>query len=224
MSKNTLKISNVVVWVAAYFGIMLFYTFLDIAVWRKTFPNFSEWINIIVIMICAFGFICLLKRRYKINIFSNITPQGILLAVCCSVLFFLLLDKCLDPIFENIFPQSEQDYQESIQSLIKSPVTSLMHVCIIAPVIEEILMRGFVLGGLRNNYGIIKALLISALLFSLLHFNMVQTLSAFVCGIILGLLYIKTNSIFCCIIAHCGYNLISYITIIYPYISHAAGA
>lgn len=219
MGENTLKIGNAFKWVISYFGIMLFYTFLNVAVWRKAFPKYSEWINIIVIMICVVGFISLLKRKYEINLLSNVTPMGILLAIFCSVLFFLLLDKCLDPVFESVFPQSEQDYQETIQSLIKSPVTSLLQVCMIAPVIEEILMRGFVLGGLKNTYGVKGALFISALFFAILHFNMVQTLSAFVCGIILGLLYIKTNSIPCCIIAHCGYNLISYITMIYPYIN-----
>ena len=219
MEQNTLKISNAIIWVVAYLGIMLFYTFLDVAVWRKIFPGFSEWINIVVIVICVFGFIWLLKKQYKIDILSNITPLGIFLALLCSVLFFLLLDKCLDPIFESVFPQSEQNYQETIQSLVNSPITSLVQVCIIAPVIEEILMRGFVLGGLKIQHGVIGALLFSSLLFAILHFNMVQTLSAFVCGIILGLLYIKTNSVFCCIIAHCGYNLISYVALIYPYIN-----
>lgn len=209
--KNTLKISHAILWVAAWFGIMLFYTFLNTAIWRKAFPDYAEWINIIVIIICAVGFIYLLKSKYEINLFSNATPMGILLAIFCSILFFFLLDQCLDPIFESIFPQSEQDYQEMIQSLVKSPVTSLLQICIIAPVTEEILMRGFVLGGLKDTYGVMPALFISALLFAILHFNMVQTLSAFVCGIVLGLLYIKTNSIPCCIIAHCGYNLISYI-------------
>ncbi|MCM1498167.1 MAG: CPBP family intramembrane metalloprotease [Clostridium sp.] len=85
----------------------------------------------------------------------------------CSVLFFLLLDKCLDPIFESIFTQSEQDYEEMMQSLVASPVTSLIQVCVLAPVIEEILMRGVVLGGLKNTYGSLTALLISA---AFLHF------------------------------------------------------
>lgn len=219
MAQNTLSISNTVMWVAAYFGIMLFYTFLNIAVWQKLFPNYSEWLNTIVMMICVCGFIWLLKKRYKIILFSNITLTGVVLAILCSILFFLLLDKCLDPVFESIFSRSEQDYQKTIQSLVKAPVMSFLQVCIIAPVIEEILMRGFVLDGLKNKYGVAVALLLSALLFAILHFNMVQTLSAFVCGIILGLLYLKTNSISCCIIAHCGYNLISYVTTIYPYVS-----
>lgn len=218
MLSGNLKIGNAILWVVIYFGIMLFYTFLDIAVWRKFFLKFSNWLNIITIMICACGFVALLKRTgYQIRILSNVTLIGILKAICCSVLFFLLLDKCLDPILESVFSQSEQAYQETIQSLIKSPVTSLVQVCIIAPVIEEILMRGFVLGGLKNTYGIVVALLLSSMLFALLHFNMVQTLSAFVCGMILGLLYLQTNAILCCIIAHCGYNFISYITMIYPY-------
>jgi len=214
MGQNTLNIGKAVIWVAIYFGIMLFYTFLDIAVWRKIFPNHSEWVNTTVITICACGYIWLLKKQYKMVIFTNVTPMGIVSAMLCSVLFFLLLDKGLDPIFEGFFPQSEQDYQETIQHFMKSPVTGLLQICIIAPVIEEILMKGFVLGGLKNTYGNLGALFISALLFAILHFNMVQTLSAFVCGIILGLLYIKTNSIPCCIIAHCGYNLISYVAIL----------
>lgn len=220
MIESKLTIGKAILWVAIYFGIMLFYTFLDVVVWRKIFPKYANWLNVTAIIICVCGFIVLLKSAgYQIQVFSGVTPIGLFLAIGCSVLFFLLLDKCLDPIFEGIFPQSEQDYQETIQSLVKSPITSLLQVCIVAPAIEEILMRGFVLGGLKNNYGIIAALLISSFLFALLHFNMVQTLSAFVCGVILGLLYIKTNSIFCCITAHCVYNLISYITTIYPYIS-----
>lgn len=220
MKEYNIKMSTAFLLALAYFGVMLFYTFLDVAVWRKVFPDFSNVINIITIAACIGVFIVFLKRTtgYKIQLLSNISFLRIMLSIGCSVLFFLLLDKGLDPIFEGIFPQSEQDYQEMIQSLINSPMTSLVQVCILAPVIEEILMRGVVLGGLKNSYGTVAALLISAVLFACLHFNMVQTLSAFVCGIVLGLLYLKTNSIFCCMTAHCGYNLISYAAIIYPQI------
>jgi hypothetical protein len=191
-----------------------------VAVWRKVAPDFSNIINIVTIAICIGVFIIFLKRvtGYQVQLLSNISFVGMMLAIGCSFLFFLLLDKGLDPIFEGIFPQSEQDYQEMIQSLTKSPMTSLIQVCVLTPVMEEILMRGVVLGGLKNSYGTVAALLISAVLFACLHFNMVQTLSAFVCGIVLGLLYIRTNSVFCCMIAHSGYNLISYVVMIYPQI------
>ena len=220
MKEYNIKIGTVFLLVLAYFGIMLFYTFLDVAVWRKVAPDFSNIINIVTIAICIGVFIIFLKRvtGYQVQLLSNISFVGMMLAIGCSFLFFLLLDKGLDPIFEGIFPQSEQDYQEMIQSLTKSPMTSLIQVCVLTPVMEEILMRGVVLGGLKNSYGTVAALLISAVLFACLHFNMVQTLSAFVCGIVLGLLYIRTNSVFCCMIAHSGYNLISYVVMIYPQI------
>ncbi len=220
MKEYKIKIGTAFLLVLAYFGIMLIYTFLDVAVWRKVVPDFSNIINIVTIAICIGVFIVFLKRTtgYEVQLLSNISFVGMMLAIGCSFLFFLLLDRGLDPIFEGMFPQSEQDYQEMLESLIKSPLTSMVQVCILAPVIEEILMRGVVLGGLKNSYGIVTALLISAMLFACLHFNMVQTLSAFVCGIVLGLLYIKTSSIFCCMIAHGGYNLISYIMVVYPYI------
>ena len=75
-------------------------------------------------------------------------------------------------------------------------------------------MRGVFFCGLKNPYGTVAALLIFAMLFACLHFNMVQTLSAFVCSIVLGLLYIKTSSIFCCVIAYGGYNLIFYLVMV----------
>ncbi|RKI68544.1 CPBP family intramembrane metalloprotease, partial [bacterium 1xD8-6] len=176
--------------------------------------------NIITIVVCIGVFIMFLKRTtgYQMQLLSNISFAGIMLAGGCSLLFFLLLDRGLDPIFEGMFPQSEQNYQEMIESLMKSPITSLIQVCVLAPVIEEILMREVVLGGLKKSCGTATALLISAALFACLHFNMVQTLSAFVCGIVLGLLYIRTNSVFCCMMAHGGYNLISYVAMIYPQI------
>ncbi len=156
------------------------------------------------------------KNRFKINLFSNISSTRILFAIGCAILLYLILDKVSDPVFERFFPTSEKSYREKLRTLSKAPVISLLQICILAPTIEEILMRGYLLDGLSVSYGSIIALLVSSFLFALLHFNMVQTLSAFICGVILGLLYLKTGSIFCCILIHAGYDLISYLTMILP--------
>ncbi|WP_369881043.1 CPBP family glutamic-type intramembrane protease [Anaerosalibacter bizertensis] len=39
------------------------------------------------------------------------------------------------------------------------------------------------------------------------------------CGIILGIFFIKTGSILSCMLTHCGYNLISFVIMIMPYIN-----
>lgn len=210
-------IGNVVLLIAIYFGVCgLITTAIDKIIWRNFYKKISVWLNILTLIMFNGIFIIYLvkKSSFKINLLENFSIKGIILAIGCSVLFFLLLDKCLDPIFDSVFPMSAADYQETITVLKLSPVANFIRVCLLAPIIEEILMRGYVLGGLQNNYGVETALVVSTFLFALLHFNFVQTLSALICGLILGLLYINTGSLFCCILAHFLYNSISYFTII----------
>ncbi len=211
-----ISIGNGILWVLIWFGFMLLYTFLDVAVWRKISPAYEKYLNVITIVLSMIVFLIFLARKnnFKVELFRNISFLGVLFAIGCALLLYVLLDKGLDPVFERIFPTSEENYQETLQTLGEAPVISLFQVCILAPIIEEILMRGYLINGLSESYGSIIALLVSSFLFALLHFNMVQTLSAFICGIILGLLYLQTGSIFCCILTHAGYNLISHITTI----------
>ena len=218
--KAKITLGNGFLWVLIWFGFMLLYTLLDIAVWRKLLPTHEKYLNVITIALSIAVFIKLLARNshYKVDLFRNVSFSGILFSIGCSILLYFLLDKGLDPIFEKAFPASEESYQETLQALSKTPIITLLQICVLAPIIEEILMRGYLLGGLSSGYGNIVALLVSSLLFALLHFNMVQTFSTFISGIVLGLLYLKTDSIFCCILAHAGYNFISYITMILPLI------
>lgn len=215
---NGISIGEGALWVLAWFGVMLFYTLLDVAVWRKIAPSHARTLNLISVALCIGGFLALLKTKshFHLDLSFSITLQGLLLAAGCSAALYFLLDKFLDPIFEKMVPGSEKRYQETLMSLRDAPVISFLQVCILAPFMEEILMRGFLLGGLSVSYGKVTALLISSAAFALLHFNMVQTLSAMICGLALGLLYIHTGSITCCITAHAGYNMISYFTTILP--------
>lgn len=216
--KEGITFGRGILWVLVWFGFMLLYTALDVVLWRNLPFVYGKYMNLFSIILCMAVFLVLLTRKnqYQINFSADISFHGILLALGCVILFYFLLDKGLDPVFEKFFPVSEAEYEQSLQALSTTPVISLLQVCVLSPLIEEIIMRDFLLHGLSVNYGKRIALLVSALLFAFLHFNMVQTLSAFICGIVLGLLYLYTGSLFCCIIAHAGYNLISYITMIIP--------
>lgn len=210
MAGESMRPGEIILWVLGYLGVMLFYTALDVALWRKAFPKGARVLNLITMCLCLAGYLALLKQAGRMpSVFARITPISIVLALACSAGFFLLLDKGLDPLLERLFPQSEKAYQSALDTLRQSPVTSLIQVCLLAPAAEEILMRGVVLGGLKESLGVTAALLVSSLLFAAFHFNMVQTLSALVCGLALGLLYVHTGSLFCCILAHGGYNLLS---------------
>lgn len=81
---------------------------------------------------------------------------------------------------------------------------------VIPPLIEELSFRGIVLGKLRK-YGDSFAIIVSALLFGLMHGNIIQMPMAFISGLALGYLVIKTNSISPSIIVHFFNNFISII-------------
>ena len=219
---NEISIGKGILWVLVWVGFMIIYTALDVLIWRKIAPKYSGVLNLMTVVLCAAIFLNLLMTRtnFKLHLFSNISLQGIILALGCSVLFYFLLDKGLDPIFEDLFPSSKENYQQIIRLIKISPIVSFLDFCILGPIIEEVLMRGFLLDGLSTNHGKIIALLISAAFFSILHFNIAQIVPSFICGIILGLLYYHTDSIFSCILAHIGYNTISYMVIMLPIINH----
>ena len=73
---------------------------------------------------------------------------------------------------------------------------------------EEFMHRGIVLQGIKHM-GFKKAILISSILFALLHLNIQQVSFAFVVGLILGLVAVVSKNIYPAIIIHFVHNGIS---------------
>lgn len=88
--------------------------------------------------------------------------------------------------------------------------TTVIRVAVVAAVSEEITLRGYVMGNLRK-YGDKFALLASALVFAVMHGNLVQAPFALIAGFGLGYLSIKTGTIWTGIAIHAANNLISVI-------------
>ncbi|WP_376766231.1 CPBP family intramembrane glutamic endopeptidase [Bacillus haikouensis] len=77
------------------------------------------------------------------------------------------------------------------------------------------LYRGFLYPTIRNTFGIKKAILLSSLIFSLVHLPSLDILPVnFINGIVFALLYERTNSIYVPIIAHALFNF-CLITLVY---------
>ena len=88
----------------------------------------------ITISLCSGLFLRLLLKRNKVEIqvFGDRLLPKIAASFGCVALFYVLLDKSLDPILEAAFPQSEEQYQEMLRSLNQAPLASLIQVCILA--------------------------------------------------------------------------------------------
>ncbi|MCW3011632.1 MAG: Abortive infection protein [Solirubrobacterales bacterium] len=87
-------------------------------------------------------------------------------------------------------------------------------VTVIAPVAEEFFFRGYVFGALRNWKGIWVGALLTGLIFGAIHLGsapdvLYLPLLAFF-GVVLCLLYVKTGSIYPCIVLHAINNCIAF--------------
>jgi len=93
-------------------------------------------------------------------------------------------------------------------SSIKYAVVSIMYSCIVAPVTEELLYRGFVLKGfsrVSQRFGILA----SAFFFGLSHGNIAQFILAFSVGVFMGYIATKHNSLLPSILVHVAVNVLS---------------
>ncbi len=79
-----------------------------------------------------------------------------------------------------------------------------------APILEELLCRGLILETLHRRWGRVVSIFGSAIFFGLLHFDLSTMIVAVVAGIIFGMLYLRTSSIFTTIIIHSLNNLIAF--------------
>lgn len=73
---------------------------------------------------------------------------------------------------------------------------------------EELLFRGLLLPGLEKKHGPIVALLLSSLLFGLIHGAPVAMAYATVAGLVLGHVRLKTGSVLPCIALHGAFNAV----------------
>jgi len=81
-------------------------------------------------------------------------------------------------------------------------------VSIIPAIVEEFAFRGIVMGQLRK-YGESFAIIVSSILFGMMHGNIAQIPFAFMVGLVLGYLTVKSNNLYPAIIVHFFNNFMS---------------
>ncbi len=86
------------------------------------------------------------------------------------------------------------------------PLTFLTMV-VAAPIFEELIFRGIILDGLLKRYKPLKSILVSAMLFGLVHLNPWQFVTGFIIGIFCGWVYYNTRSLLACILIHAAANV-----------------
>lgn len=82
------------------------------------------------------------------------------------------------------------------------------YVCLLGPVLEELIFRGVLLEGLRK-YGNLFGIVMSSVLFGLMHQNIIQCIPAMCIGFVFAVMTVKSGSLIPAIFAHILNNSLS---------------
>ncbi len=96
---------------------------------------------------------------------------------------------------------------------------SFVRVAVVAAMAEELSLRGYVMGNLKK-YGDIFAISVTAVLFAIMHGNLIQAPFALIAGFAIGYFTVKTGTLWTGILIHGANNFIS---LVLSYIMEIAG-
>lgn len=82
---------------------------------------------------------------------------------------------------------------------------------IAAPLVEELVFRGLMQRAWARSYGLRKAIVFVALLFTLLHFGGHYYVSTFVFSVVLSLLYVRFRSLWVNVGVHALFNILAFV-------------
>jgi len=161
----------------------------------------GEFLNstkIYLVIILAIIFIPLLLKQYKkFNIKEN----------TCNNLYLYILFTVVLSISYNILGFYFDKLL--VTNLYSSPdlIVGLISTVLIGPIIEELMFRGVMYNTLKNKFSIKKSALLTTILFTFSHFNLIQMFYTFIFGYFLIFIYEKYQNIKYPIILHMISNL-----------------
>jgi len=174
------------------------------------FNIFISVISFIIVLLIGFK---KTKRNFNEVFKINNVSIYLWLAVIIFSLGFVILSSELDNIILYFLPMPEWFKGLFGTLMIEQPlIISIIYIGLVAALSEELFFRGLILDGLYRNYSKRKAIIISAILFGIIHLNPWQFVSAFIMGLIMAWILTESKSIWLCVYFHLFNNLLYTIT------------
>lgn len=107
------------------------------------------------------------------------------------------------------FLSPPQNASEALESFGGNLLPAMIAVGVFVPIGEELFFRGFILPAVRNRWGPVAAVLISAMLFALFHVDPGLYLPTFILGVSLGAARVWTGSLWPSIMIHMAQNILA---------------
>ena len=177
------------------------------------FPLSDHPAMLALINLIAFGLILAIGlKRANISL-REICPLvpirlPLLFPMALAVIGISILFSESDNLLRTFLPPPAwfSDYLKSLVSAEISLWGSILSLVVVAPLTEELLVRGLILRGFLGQYSARKAILASAIFFGLLHLNPWQFIGATALGILFAWWFIETRSILSCFLGHAFAN------------------
>ncbi|KEH93816.1 CPBP family intramembrane glutamic endopeptidase [Clostridium novyi] len=141
------------------------------------------------------------KPKYKDGLII-IVIHGIL-AIAAAIGIAYIVYKINPGLSEKMMGQKILENSGTIYDAIYEFIL----VVILAPIIEELVFRGIILNRLKMRWGIGSAIIVSSILFGVLHINL-AVIGAFLFGVMMCIVYMKTRNIFVTMLIHCINNFL----------------
>ncbi len=124
----------------------------------------------------------------------------------------------------NLLPavqESQKDYMEQYEAIQRANPrwwADLLYACAVAPLIEEIICRGILYRNLKKVTSDGMFVLLSGVLFALIHGNLYQMVFTLPLGMLLAFLTCRTHSVWPAVVLHAGFNFGNYVVRIGDYL------
>jgi len=119
----------------------------------------------------------------------------------------IFLNVLLGFVFTSDIAYAIEDIQRSFFD--NELMIKIIALVIVSPISEELMYRGIIFNYMRRNFSRRSAYIVSALLFGIIHMNLIQFVYATLFGFVLALFAEKMDTVWAAIIIHAISNLIS---------------
>lgn len=151
------------------------------------------------------------KNLFVRTRFTKISKQWVGMSILAGF-SLLFLSSLIVQGMSTIFPDALNSHNENMAGLESAGFIPLfIAVALMAPFLEELIFRGMLFERLERKVKPLTMVLITSLIFGVIHFNIVQSTYATIIGIFLGYSLLFTNSLWVPILIHFGNNAFSVI-------------
>lgn len=137
-------------------------------------------------------------RKWQSHISFRSPSWGAPFRLLCGYLLLWCISITIEPITARI---------PADQSALGAGGWLLLSAVVLAPLLEEVVFRGYITSGLQYAYGPITAWFISSLIFGIAHGDIAPAINATFCGLVLGFYYMRYRSLMLVIMLHSMNNL-----------------